>query len=143
MKIKGEILGQGVRANEKAAHVGRLAQIAFRSQGGGGRTRWRHHVGWWQGRGWQSARQRLGAGHHGGDLQANRGSGILRHLHGVLFASVFIQDVVRNRAVFIKGLAGARLDLADFWGRIALDFVAQNRTAKNITVRRHVGSATC
>ena len=29
MKIKGEILGQGVRANEKAAHVGRLAQIAL------------------------------------------------------------------------------------------------------------------
>ena len=67
----------------------------------------------------------------GGDLQTHRGAGVLRHLHAVLFARVFIQHMVRNRAVFIEILGGAALHLACFWGGRAFNFVAQDGATKH------------
>ena len=51
---------------------------------------------------------------HGGDLQAQATARILRHLHGVLLACIFIKHVVGNDAAFVKilvvaGLSGTNL----------------------------------
>src|SRR5690606_36933873 len=77
---------------------------------------------------------------HGRDLQADGLAGVVRHLHGVLAAGVFVDHVPANGAVLVRGL-GAALGHVLHVRALALGFdaVADQRAAQR--ARRHGGAA--